>query len=168
MAEPVAPESVPYTQEFTVDADYQRSLTRALYFLQFRSAAVWILIGAFLLFLGLSIPGRLTGFVPVWLLLIALVFGLRYFRLRRFVRASLPVGKVMRSGFTATHFAISDGDNAGVVAYSGFDSIEQGNDVVWLRRKSPRRRVAYPRALFPPAEVEHIRASITSAEVPAG
>jgi len=168
MAEPVAPESVPYTQEFTVDADYQRSLTRALYFSQFRSAAVWILIGAFVFFLGISILGRLTVFAVFWLLLIALVWGLRYFRVRGVVRASFPVGKVMRSGFTATHFTISDGDNTGVVAYSGFDSIEQGHDVVWLRRKSPRRRVAYPRALFPPAEVEHIRASITSAEVPVG
>src|SRR4051812_28379048 len=112
MPEAVAPESVAYTHEFTVDASYQRALTRALYLSQFRSPVTWILLGVILIFFGLSVLGGLNAFVAVWLILLALVWGLRYFRVRSMVRRSFPVGKVMRSGFTPTHFGVSDGDNS--------------------------------------------------------
>jgi len=166
MPEAIAPESIAYTHEFTVDADYQRSLNRALFLSQFRSAYPWILLGLCLFLIGVSILGRSIPYAVVMWLLIVLIWGLRYFRVRSMVRKIFPVGKVMRTGFSSTHFAISDGDNASVMAYSGFDSIEQGSVVVWLRRKSPRRRVAYPRALFPDAEVRAIRAAIAGAGIP--
>jgi hypothetical protein len=155
-------EPIPYTHEFVVDADYQRSLARALYLSQFRSAAAWILLGAMLVFLGVSILGRIGPFVVVWLLLIAAVWGLRYFRVRGVVRATFPIGKVMRSGFGATHFALSDGENSSLVAYSGIASIDAAAAVVWMRRTTPPRRAAYPRALFADTDVERIRAAIAA------
>jgi len=165
MPEAIAPESIAYTHEFTVDADYQRRLTRALYLSQFRTAAGWILLGLIPIVLGLAILGGIRVITVVCLVLIAFAWGLRYFRVHTMVRTGFPVGKVMRSGFTATHFALSDGDNSSVLAYSGFDSIEVGSGVVWLRRKNPRRRVAYPGALFPEAEVRVIRAAIAGAGI---
>jgi hypothetical protein len=163
MPEAVVPHSVPYTQEFTVDADYQRLLTRALYLSRFRSAAGWILLGVILIMLGVAILGGIRVFTVLWLVVIAAVWGLGYFRVRNAVRKSFPVGKVMRSGFNETHFAISDGVNSSVMAYSGFDSIEARSGVLWLRQRSPRRRFAYPGALFPDSDVRVIRAAIAGA-----
>jgi len=160
MPEAIAPESIAYTHEFTVDADYQRLLTRALYLSQFRSTVGWSMLGGILILLGLALLVDIRSFTVVLLVLLALAYGLRYFLVRTIVRTGFPVGKVMRSGFTATHFALSDGDNSSVLAYSGFDSIEVGSGVVWLRRRSPRRRVAYPGALFPEADVEVMRTAI--------
>ncbi len=40
--------------------------------------------------------------------------------------------------------------------------------VVWMSRIRPRRRLAYPRALFPDAEVQRIRSSIAARAVAAG
>lgn len=165
MADAATPESIPYTHEFTVDASYQRVLTRALYLSLFRSASGWILLGVIAVLAGAGILGGVSSVFLVSLLVVVLAWVLRYFRVRTLVRRSFPVGKMMRSGFTATHFGISDRDDASVVAYSGFDSIKSGSGVVWLRRRSPRRLLVYPAALFPEDQISVIRAAIAGSGV---
>ena len=159
-----AREHIPYTYEFTDDSPYQVAFTRALFWAQFRAFSPWLLVALLLLLIGFSLVGHLSWFVVAfWVILGALVIAVRYWRVHQAVRVGFPVGKQMRTGFGATHFAISDGPNSSVIAYSGSDSIRAGAVVVWIRKTTPKRRLAYPRALFPDAEVERIRAFIDNA-----
>ncbi len=163
-------EQIPYTRDFVVDAEYQTALTRALYLQAFRSPAVWAILGGFfLVFLGLAVLNPSQWWVLIfWVGVMVVVYGLRYARTHRVIRTAFPAGKVIRIGFGPTHFAISDGADASVLAYSGFDEIEVRGSVVWLRRTTPKRRMAYPRALFPEAELDRIRAGYAGPKSPMG
>lgn len=97
--------------------------------------------------------------------MVAGLIGFGWVQTRRTVVAAYPVGKVLKTGFGVDHFAATDGDNSSVVAYSGFDNVDVRGDVVWLRRTTPKRRMAFPRALFPDAEVDRMRGAFTK---PAG
>ena len=123
---------------------------------------MWIIIGIAAIFIGVSILSRLTTFVVIWFLLIAFLYLFRYVRVRASLRVAFPVGKQMHSGFGATQFVVSDGQNASLVAYRTYDTVEPAGAVVWLRAVTPRRRLAYPRALFPDAEVNRMRAVIAA------
>jgi len=157
-------QQIPYTYEFAADAAFQRSLARSLFAGSFRQPWWWILFGIFLLLLEGTLFSTLPWVVPVlWIVLVFALIGFAYVQTRRRIVASYPVGKVMKTGFGAEHFAVTDGNNASVVAYSGFKQVDVYRDVVWLRRTNPRGRMAFPRALFPDAEVDRMRAAFTKA-----
>jgi hypothetical protein len=160
MPDSVAPESIPFTYEFVADVAYQRSLSRAVFARTFWRPWWWILFAVFLLLLEGTAFSTLPWQIPVsWIVLVVVLIGFAFLQIRRRVVATFPVGKVLRSGFAAEHFAVTDGDNTSVLAYSGFDAIDVYPDVVWLRRTNPKRRGAFPRTLFPDAEVQRMRAA---------
>lgn len=152
---------IPYTHEFVVDAAYQRSLARALFAESFRRPWWWLLFAIFLLLLEGTFFWTIPWGVPVlWIVGVCGLAAFARVQTRRRIIAASPVGKVLKTGFGTDHFAVTDGDNASVVAYSGFDDVDVRRDVVWLRRRTPKGRVAFPRALFPDADVDRMRAGL--------
>ena len=153
-------EQIPYTHEFVVDAAYQRTLIRAIFGSTFRPV-FWIAICLVAVSSGLlAISGNTTlvTFFVAWVLTMAILFGVRYWRTRMTLLRAFPVGTVMRSGFGAEQFVMSNGNDTSRLAYSGFDRAERRGDLVWVRRFHMPRRVVYAGALFSDAELARLRA----------
>jgi hypothetical protein len=157
-------EQIPYSHEFVVNADYQLSLAHGVFAASFRRPWWWLLLAIFLLLVEGSLFSALPWLIPLfWIILTAALCAYGYLRTRHVIVKAFPVGKVLKTGFGADHFAITDGNDASVIAYSGFDDIDIRGDIVWLRRTNPKRRFAVPRALFADSDLDRIRAAMAKA-----
>jgi len=158
-------EQIPYSHEFMVDPGYQRSLARALFAASFRRPWWWLLLAIFLLLIEGTLFSTLPWEIPVfWIILAVALCGFSFLQTRRVIFRVFPVGKVLKSGFGTDSFAISDGSDASVLSFAGFDQIDVRDEVVWLRRANPKRRLAFPRALFPDSELDRIRNALAKTQ----
>jgi hypothetical protein len=149
-----------YRYSFTVTADYRRLLTRALVGAGYRAPIVWMTavvvlvlgVGGSLL-LGNGIPAVVAAVVEA-----VLIAGVPLAARRRVDDAAAP-GSVARSGFGPTSFRIGHELPGMLVVYDRVVDVTQRGDVVWLRIRTPSStaRAAWPRALFPDAELARLR-----------
>jgi hypothetical protein len=148
-------EQIPYTHEFVVDGPYRRALVRGIFASAFRGP--WFWVGVSLIVLGAAL--QLETRTPDLALLIAsvvvlgILVGLYYLRMRAVLLRAFPVGTVLRSGYGSTHFVVSKGNDSSRMAYSGFRFAERRGELVWLRRVDVPRRLVLAGALFSDSEL---------------
>jgi hypothetical protein len=150
-----------YRYSFTVTEDYRRLLARALVGAGYRAPIVWMTavvvlvlgVGGSLL-LGSGIPAIVAAVVEA-----VLIAGVPLAARRRVDDAAAP-GRIARSGFGPTSFRIGHELPGMLVDYDRVVDVTPRGDLVWLRIRmtSSTPRAAWPRALFPDAELARIRA----------
>ncbi|GAA2076695.1 hypothetical protein GCM10009840_08990 [Pseudolysinimonas kribbensis] len=149
-----------YRYSFTVTEHYRRELTRALIGAGYRSAGIWMAI-AIVLVAGIGSSLLLGSVIPVIVAAavdVALVVAVPVAAHRR-VEAAAALGSVARSGFGESSFRIGHDLPGMLVDYDRVVDVTPRGDLVWLRIRmaSSTPRAAWPRALFPDAELARLR-----------
>jgi hypothetical protein len=149
-----------YRYSFTVTEDYRRILTRALVGAGYRAPIVWMTAGVVLV-LGVGGSLLLRSVIPVVVAAVVegvLIVGVPLAARRR-VDGAAALGSVARSGFGPTSFRIGHDLPGMLVDYDRVIDVVPQGDLVWLRIRmsSATARAAWPRALFPDAELARLR-----------
>lgn len=151
-----------YRYSFTVTDDYRRRLRRALIGAGYRSAATWMTL-VVVLVAGIGSSLLLRSAVPVIVTagIDALIVVAVPVAARRRVDAAAALGSVARSGFGPTSFRIGHDLPGMLIDADRVAEIVPAGDLIWLRIRtsSSTARAAWPRDLFPDAEVARLRAA---------
>jgi hypothetical protein len=152
----------PYQYEFVATEDTARAMTRALMTLRgtvrlWLASAVALMLSVALVYSDTDMPtSRLERLVaaaghallitvPVWILLLALLYGVNLKNTRRRV----PEGAVWRSGFEEAGWVVSGPLSSHRYSYDLVRSVRERGDFVFVQLRGNPGVFGYPRALFP-------------------
>jgi hypothetical protein len=150
-----------YQYAFTVTDAYRRTLTRALIGAGYRSLGLWMLV-VVVLVAGVGSALLLAGAGPMVVALVvdAALLAAVPLAARHRVNQAAALGSVARSGFGPTSFRLGQELPGMLVEYGRIEEVSPRGDLVWLRIRmtTSTARAAWPRELFPDAEIARLRA----------